>query len=236
MIREELARRRMSRAELAAQARISLSSLEKALSGQRAFTEQILVRIEDALKVKFRARAEAPAVAPEWLGSYTRVAVQWLEGEYLTLRPASGEPDTVYAYSTEILWDQDKSLLAFRESLRLDNAYTQAGTVSVPHQTGHVYLLTSKHGQYRLAILSRPTIANEMFGVLTTLHTGRGSQLLPVATVLALVPMASFKEKPALGRISPGSAGHTVYKAILARATEEDFARLLMPSTLPIRP
>ncbi len=230
IIREELARRRMSRAELAAQAKISLSSLEKALSGQRAFTEQILVRIEDALKLKLRARSAAPAgVAPESLGSYTRAAVQWIEGEYLTLRPVSGEPDAVYAYRTEILWDEEKSLLAFRESDRLDGAYAQAGTVSVPHQTGHVYLLTSKHGQYRLAILSRPTIANEMFGVLTTLQTGRGSQLLPVATVLALVPMTSLKEKPALGRVSPGSAGHVLYKSILARATGEDFARLLTP-------
>lgn len=230
LIREELARRRMSRAELAAQAKISLSSLEKALSGQRAFTEQILVRIEDALKLKLRTRSAAPTgIAPEWLGSYARAAVQWIEGEYLTLRPASGEPDAVYAYRTGIAWDDGQSLLAFHESDRLDGAYAQAGTVSIPHQTGHVYLLTSKHGQYRLAILSRPTIANEMFGVLTTLQTGRGSQLMPVATVLALLPMASLKEKPALGRVSPGSAGHAFYKSILARATGEDFARLLMP-------
>ena len=37
-IREELARRRMSRKGLADQAKISISTLEKALSGRRPFT------------------------------------------------------------------------------------------------------------------------------------------------------------------------------------------------------
>ena len=37
-VREELARRRMSREQLASDARISLSTLEKALAGRRPFT------------------------------------------------------------------------------------------------------------------------------------------------------------------------------------------------------
>ncbi|HEY8255896.1 MAG TPA: helix-turn-helix domain-containing protein, partial [Rhizomicrobium sp.] len=46
LVLEELARRRMSRKRLAADARISLSTLEKALNGNRGFTLATLVRLE----------------------------------------------------------------------------------------------------------------------------------------------------------------------------------------------
>jgi transcriptional regulator with XRE-family HTH domain len=229
LVRSELARRRLSRAELAARAKISLSSLEKSLSGQRPFTPQTILRLEEALGIPLASEPNAE-VAPEWLGSYARPAVQWIEGEYLTLRPASSGGDSIYAYRTEIFWDTPQSCLAFRESDRIDGDYAQTGSVSVPHQTGHIYLVTSRHGQYRLAILSRPLIRGEMFGVLATLQTGRGSQLLPVATPLALVPITS--DRP-LGLIEPGSTSHSSYAAILGRAVREDFARLLSPPALP---
>ena len=227
----------MSRAELAAQSRISLSSLEKALSGQRPFTQQIIIRIEEALQMRLRAAIDRnDQIAPEWLGSYARTAMRSIEGEYLTLRPASTAAESIYAYLTEIGWNDEQSCLTFRETERLDGEYAQFGSVSVPHQTGHIYLVTNKHGQYRLAVLSRPLIKGEMFGVLTTLQTGRGSQLLPVASPIALVPLADRAKQPILGRIDPGNQQHGAYAAILGRALSEDFARLLAPSTSPTRP
>jgi hypothetical protein len=48
-IREELARRRISREQAAHEARISLSTLEKALAGRRPFTLATLLRLEAAL-------------------------------------------------------------------------------------------------------------------------------------------------------------------------------------------
>ena len=61
-IREELARRRISRQHLAEQAKLSLSTLEKALGGRRPFTLATTVRIEQALGVSLR-KADAPAPA-----------------------------------------------------------------------------------------------------------------------------------------------------------------------------
>ncbi|HEX6661809.1 MAG TPA: hypothetical protein VF067_08080, partial [Sphingomicrobium sp.] len=46
IVREELARRRLSRQWLADQARVSLSTLEKALVGSRPFTLTTVVRLE----------------------------------------------------------------------------------------------------------------------------------------------------------------------------------------------
>lgn len=61
MIREELARRRISRQRLAEEARISLSTLEKALGGQRPFTLATTVRLEQALGLPLRELRQATA-------------------------------------------------------------------------------------------------------------------------------------------------------------------------------
>src|SRR6201999_4209517 len=89
-IREEIARRRISRQSLAEQAKLSLSTLEKVLGGRRPFTLATTVRLEQALGVSLRKAEVAPIVAaaspvngdiaPDHLGAYSRRAVAWLEG------------------------------------------------------------------------------------------------------------------------------------------------------------
>src|SRR6186713_417183 len=111
-IREEIARRRISRQSLAELAKLSLSTLEKALGGRRSFTLATTVRIEQALGVSLR-KADAPPpaetkaasngdVAPDSLGAYSRRAVSWLEGNYVTVRPSFGDKGAIYVYRTEI--------------------------------------------------------------------------------------------------------------------------------------
>ncbi|HJZ20079.1 MAG TPA: helix-turn-helix transcriptional regulator, partial [Bradyrhizobium sp.] len=86
-VREEIARRRISRQSLAELAKLSLSTLEKVLGGRRPFTLATLVRLEQALGVPLRKGQEvAPAavpvngdVAPDGLGAYSRRAVAWIE-------------------------------------------------------------------------------------------------------------------------------------------------------------
>ena len=58
-LREELARRRISRQALADMAKISLSTLEKALTGSRPFSLATVVRIEDVLGARLREQASA---------------------------------------------------------------------------------------------------------------------------------------------------------------------------------
>lgn len=243
VIVEEIARRRMSRRHLAELARISLSTLEKVLSGRRPVTLSTLVRIEQALGIPLRAdasaqsgangatpggRAAAAGVAPDELGSYARPAVQWIEGVYLTIRPSFGNPAAVYAYCTEIGWDDAASILTFREGERTDQAFTQFGQVAVPNQSGYVYLVTNRHGQHRLITLSRPTITGEMHGILATLRAGRGSQLTPVAAPIALVPIrAAAGAAPAFGQIAPGHPSFASYRELLKRTTDDEFAVLM---------
>jgi transcriptional regulator with XRE-family HTH domain len=230
-IREEIARRRMSRQALAEQAKLSLSTLEKVLGGRRPFTLATTVRLEQALGISLRKSLDAPPpppavngdIAPDGLGAYSRRSVGWIEGTYVTVRPSFGDKGAIYAYRTDITWDDAASSLLFREGERLDAAFSQFGEVAVPHQSGFIYLVTNRHGQHRLITVSRPTITGEMYGIITTLLAGRGSQLTPIAAPIALLPIKNF-EKPTLGRVSASDVNYATYREHLRRTTEEPFA------------
>jgi transcriptional regulator with XRE-family HTH domain len=227
-IREEIARRRISRQSLAEQAKLSLSTLEKVLGGRRPFTLATTVRLEQALGVSLRKVRDIPAVtvAPDSLGAYSRRAVTWLEGVYVTLRPSFGDKDSIYAYRTEIAWEAAASSLVFREGERTDAAYTQFGEVAVPNQSGFIYLVTNRHGQHRLITVSRPTILGEMYGIITTLLAGRGSLLTPIAAPIAFLPIRMISS-PTVGRISSGDVNYAVYREHLRRTVDEPFAMFL---------
>jgi hypothetical protein len=233
-VREALARRRLTRQWLADEAKISLSTLEKALAGERPLTLATRLRVEAALGINgtpgiapLPAGATAgPGVAPPELGAYTRPAVSWLEGDYLTLRPSFQHAGAVYAYRTRIDWDETSSCLAFAESERLDAAYAQRGRVSLAHESGHIYLLTSERGQYRLAVLGRPGIGGALSGLLLTLQAQRGAQLVPVAVPLALVPVRG-PEAPRFGLVEPGDPDHAGYRQRIDTIITDEFARFV---------
>jgi transcriptional regulator with XRE-family HTH domain len=231
-IREEIARRRISRQSLAEQAKLSLSTLEKVLGGRRPFTLATTVRLEQALGVSLRKVQDVAAapingdVAPDNLGAYSRRAVAWIEGTYLTVRPSFGDRAAIYVYHTEIAWDAAASSLLFREGEKLDVAFTHSGEVSVPNKSGFIYLVTNRHGQHRLITVSRPTITGEMYGIITTLLAGRGSLLTPIAAPIAFLPIQNIP-RSTVGRISPSDANYAIYREHLRRTIDEPFALFL---------
>src|SRR6476659_3185519 len=193
LVREELARRRLSRRGLADQARVSLSTLEKALAGSRPVTLATVVRLEDALGTSLRGirsanEPTASLFAPESMGAYARPAVQWLEGTYLTLRPSFSEPGAVFAYLTSISWDEENGHLIFSEASRTDAEHEQKGYVSFPNISGAIYLVTMWQGQYRMALLNRPS-GRWLSGILLTLATGEGAQIIPASVPIAFLPV-----------------------------------------------
>jgi transcriptional regulator with XRE-family HTH domain len=224
-IREVLARRRISRQRLADEARISLSTLEKALAGARPFTLATLIRLEQALGQPLRPSETPAGLAPTDLGAYSHAAVTWLEGDYLTLRPSFERAEAIYAYRTQIAWSDEASCLTFHEAARQDTAFTQTGQVSLPNQSGHVYLRTNDRGQMRLITLGRPTIAGEMFGLLSTLQSGRGGHLSPIGAPIALIPLHRAADAR-FGQVAPAETHYPAYHAWLERAEKEGFVRL----------
>lgn len=218
-IREELARRRMSRQTLANMAKIGISTLEKALGGARPFTLPTLVRIEAALGLSLRD-AEEQTAAAEW-GGYARAGLKWLEGSYLALRSSFEKPGAVFAYRMDFAWDDAHARLVFSEAERLDAPYAQKGVVSAPLASGHLYLFTNEIGQMRLGILGRPLRTGEMYGLLTTLKAGRGPGLVPISVPLALVPL---KAGMMFGQVAKGEPAYEAYRAHIVRAVADGFA------------
>lgn len=232
-VREEIARRHLSRQALAAHAKISLSTLEKALSGRRPFTLASIVRLEEVLGVSLRPKHGNGSVggtvahtAPDELGNYGRAAVNWLEGPFLTLRPSLGERGAIYAYRTDVTWDETAGRLTFTEKERMDADFSQYGNVSVPQQSGHIYFVTNRHGQYRMIIVARPVITGEMHGIITTLQAGRGSHLSPVSMPIVFQPIRNGLV-PHFGRIPRGHQAYARYSALLRKTVADDFATLL---------
>lgn len=213
-VRETLARRRISRRKLADEARISISTLEKAMAGDRPFSLASLVRLEQVLGVALRPGAEpASQVAAPELGGYARGAVAWLEGEYLTLRSSFDPAGAIHAYCTTIAWENSRHCLQFREAKRFDSENNQEGLVSLPAARGKVYLTTTVGGQMRLAILNSPTRRGELTGLLLTLTAGTPG--LPVATPMVLLPREPEHQ---FGRIIRGHAAFARYHAALTEA------------------
>jgi transcriptional regulator with XRE-family HTH domain len=233
-IREEIARRRISRQTLAEQAKLSLSTLEKVLGGRRPFTLATTVRLEQALGVPLRKLPDVVTiatpvngeVAPDSLGSYARRAVARIEGTYVTVRRSFGDKDAIYAYRTVIAWDEAASALGFRESERQDSDYTQFGEVAVPNESGFVYLVTNRHGQHRVITVSRPRNSGEMYGIITTLLAGRGAVLTPIAAPIAFLPLKNVSN-PGFGRILSDDVNYKLYREHLRRTIDEPFAILL---------
>ena len=227
VVREELARRRLSRQWLADEARVSLSTLEKALAGSRPFTLATVVRLEDALGTSLRSRghaAEEPRLfAPESMGSYARPAVQWLEGTYLTLRPSFSEAGAIFAYLTSISWDDANGHLVFSEAARTDSEYEQKGFVSFPNISGAIYLMTIWQGQYRMALLNRPS-GRWLSGILLTLASGEGAQLIPASVPIALLPRGP-DEKRTVGVVHAGDPDFERYRDCVDRVTQQGYAR-----------
>jgi hypothetical protein len=185
--------------------------------------------LEDALGTNLRVTRrnghESPAsvFAPESMGAYARPAVQWLEGSYLTLRPSFSEPGAIYAYLTAITWDDGAAHLVFSETARLDSQYEQQGFVSFPNLSGAIYLVTISDGQYRLALLNRPSGGGPLCGLLVTLAAGQGAQLTPAAVPLALVPRVGQPD-PQLGVVKRGDARFEDYRECVDRIAQRGFA------------
>ncbi|HEX8838854.1 MAG TPA: helix-turn-helix transcriptional regulator [Sphingomicrobium sp.] len=227
VVREELARRRLSRQWLADEAKVSLSTLEKALAGRRPFTLATVVRLEDALGTSLRSRTmiqpNVGLFAPESMGAYARPAVQWLEGTYLTLRPSFSEQGAIFAYLTSIKWDDANGHLVFSEAARTDSEYEQKGFVSFPNISGAIYLVTIWQGQYRMALLNRPS-GKWLSGILLTLAAGEGAQLIPAAVPILLMPTTPEAGK-AVGVVREGDECYEEYRKCVDRVTHGGYAR-----------
>ncbi len=164
-----------------------------------------------------------PQLAPEHMGAYSKSAVRWLEGRYLALRPSFSTPGDIFSYLIDIHWVEEAGYLTFAERKQVDTRIEQTGHVSLPNLSGHIYLATNESGQLRLMMLSRPTVEGTLYGTLSALREGQGSQLAPACCAIALVRFERLDD-PLIGAVPNGTPHHTAYSKILIAVTALEFA------------
>lgn len=77
-----------------------------------------------------------------------------------------------------------------------------------------------------MIVVARPTIQGEMHGLLTTLQSGRGAHLSPVATPIVLKSLKK-DARAHYGRIAAGHQAFAVYSALLRKTLDDNFAAFL---------
>jgi len=120
------------------------------------------------------------------------------------------------------------SSLVFREGERQDAAYTQFGEVAVPNQSGHIYLVTNRHGQHRLITVS--AAENIRRNVRHYHHAGWRGRGSPAdadrSTDRVLAGQDHPQVQPWAGFRLPDT-NYAIYREHLRRTIDEPFALFL---------
>ncbi|MCB1509948.1 MAG: helix-turn-helix transcriptional regulator [Hyphomicrobiaceae bacterium] len=164
-------------------------------------------------------------MAPVYMGAYTRAAVDHYIGSYLTLRPSFTMPDTIFAFRTDITWDDAWPSLVFEERNRPDAPYSHRGRVHVPPSSQYIHFVSLTKGAMRMIVLTQFAHSQPMRGLITTLSKS-GATIRPVSAPISYMRIEST-DQPEYGEIRADSAAYAGYRAELAGSLNEGFVALV---------
>ena len=233
-IREEIARRRISRQSLAELAKLSLSTLEKVLGGRRPFTLATTVRLEQALGVSLRKTPDAPAPAAP---NQRRRRARW-SGRLFA--PRGGVDRRHLCHDAAVVWRQGRDLrLPHRDRLGRCGVFPGVSRERTAGRGLHpvrrsggaepVRPHLSRHQPARPASPDHGVAADHLGRDVRHHHdAARGPRLAVDADrrpdrVLPIKMVAS----PTFGRVSADDPNYAQYREHLRRTTEEPFAMFL---------
>ena len=206
---------------------LSKSSIEKLFQGD--FTERTLNKVEGILKTSFQRQPNArDDTAAKSVGGYVFDAVEYLQGDYLCVRPMFANPANFNAYLISITWSDAQKCLVFEEKSRFDGKYRQVGTVYIPFGTAFMNLVSSSAGNVRTILLSLPDSEDMMRGIISTLSNPKGSIYIPVAAPIVLRKLRAGEE-PELGVIARDSRRYAEYQSWLTTVLTEEFGIFAVP-------
>ncbi len=248
LIRTALIEKKMTQAELADAADCHEKTIQNLLAGksvrqQTLFDVCMVLGLDyDVLRTLYAGSGEIEngtepdrgspeqagrggAVAPTYMGAYTRAAVDHYIGSYLTVRQAFSTPGVITAYRTDVVWDPAWPSLLFEERDRPDAPYSHRGRLYIPPSSQFIHLVSLTKGAMRMVIVSQIDRMGYMRGLITTLNK-RGAMFVPVSTPIVYVKQDEFKEV-SLGEITKGSPSYATYSGLLADAVTQGYASLV---------
>ena len=206
---------------------LSKSSIEKLFQGD--FTERTLNKVEGILKTSFQRQPNPrDDTAAKSVGGYVFDAVEYLQGDYLCVRPMFANPANFNAYLISMTWSDAQKCLVFEEKSRFDGKYRQIGTVYIPFGTAFMNLVSSSAGNVRTILLSLPDSEDMMRGIISTLSNPKGSIYIPVAAPIVLRKLRAGEE-PELGVIARDNRRYAEYQSWLTTVLTEEFGIFAVP-------
>ena len=206
---------------------LSKSSIEKLFQGD--FTERTLNKVEGILKTSFQRQSNTrDDTAAKSVGGYVFDAVEYLQGDYLCVRPMFANSANFNAYLISITWSDAQKCLVFEEKSRFDGKYRQVGTVYIPFGTAFMNLVSSSAGNVRTILLSLPDSEDMMRGIISTLSNPKGSIYIPVAAPIVLRKLRAGEE-PELGVIARDNRRYAEYQSWLTTVLTEEFGIFAVP-------
>ena len=206
---------------------LSKSSIEKLFQGD--FTERTLNKVEGILKTSFqRQSGTREDTAAKSVGGYIFDTVEYLQGDYLCVRPMFADPASFNAYLIAIAWSDEQNCLLFEEKSRFDGKYRQKGTVYIPFGTSFMNLVSSTAGNVRTVLLSLPDSEGMMRGIINTLSNPKGSIYIPVAAPIVLRKLQAT-DVPELGVIAAEHRRYAEYRSWIATVVSEQFGIFAIP-------
>ena len=164
-------------------------------------------------------------IAPIYMGGYTRAAVDHLIGSYLTLRPSFTKKDVVFAFRTDIAWDESWPSLLFQEHNRPDAPYSHRGRVHVPPSSQFIHLVSLTKGAMRMVLLSQLDQTETMRGLITTVSRDRAT-ITPVSAPIIYQRLAAGASAD-YGEFAADDAGFAGYRGTLDACVDEGFVTVI---------
>lgn len=216
--RDFLATHRVSRETFAVQTRLGKSTLDKFLIGQ--FSDKTAAIVANAIGYHVPREGIADHAAPS-LGGYAREAAEVYLGTYLFLRPDFRDPQTIAAFRMEIDWDESMPGLRIRGLA--DGRFEKFGHIAMPRGSMYVAVQHNEQGWCSLTMLSYIDGEDRMYGGMLAMGNPIGNTFLPMVMPVVLNKTAPSADD--LGRIGRDHPRNAAYRALLARAIDEQHVR-----------
>lgn len=152
-------------------------------------------------------------IAPIYMGGYTRPAVEHLIGRYLTIRPSFTKDGVIFAFQTDVSWDESWPSLIFEECNRPDAPYSHRGRVHVPTSSPFIHFVSLTKGAMRMILLPQPDQTDSMRGLITTLSR-QGAAITPVSSPI-IYRRISDEAVPEYGEILSENTAFAEYRSLL---------------------
>jgi len=194
------------------------------------FTDNTLTKIETRMETTFSSSDDVGKDAPPEMGGYSFSfnEVEDLQGAYLYVHPLFSNAEVLNAYMIDIIWDNSRPCLAFRERERADAKYATEGNIYRKKKDPFLTLLSIQHDEVRNILVKVPDDDGVARGLMLTAHHVRGAQFVPVATYCFLKRVPD-NAKPHIGYIKSADSSYLEYQEILKTVASEDLGRLIHP-------